>query len=194
MGSKGSRKRDFILDQAKMLFIEKGYVATTMDELVKELGVSKGSIYYHFKNKEELFLSLVEKNTDDLDTSWLEIRDRFATPVEQLYGLAAHYVEEFQKPLSKVAEEFSLNVPLKDKQTLDRMLVLLQKPRQRYCEVLRAGQETGDFRGDLSAERLAVLLAGLLDGLSSSSYEFSPEELKQLYDDAIRCFLQGVQA
>ncbi|QQK81013.1 TetR/AcrR family transcriptional regulator [Salicibibacter cibi] len=52
--------RDIILDAAKDLFAAKGYQHVSMRQIAKELSYSHGSIYYHFKNKAELFYALVE--------------------------------------------------------------------------------------------------------------------------------------
>jgi len=53
--------RERILDAALNVFSRKGYHDTRMDEIVDEAHASKGSIYFHFPNKEKLFLALVEK-------------------------------------------------------------------------------------------------------------------------------------
>ncbi|PMB24478.1 TetR/AcrR family transcriptional regulator [Fischerella thermalis] len=45
------------------LFAQKGYAAITMREIAKELGVSTGTLYHYFPNKEALFLQLVEEQT-----------------------------------------------------------------------------------------------------------------------------------
>lgn len=53
--------RDKILDAALGIFASKGYHDTRMDEIVEQSGTSKGSIYFHFPNKERLFLALVDQ-------------------------------------------------------------------------------------------------------------------------------------
>jgi len=53
--------REKILDAALDVFSSKGYHDTRMDEIVEESGTSKGSIYFHFPNKERLFLALVDQ-------------------------------------------------------------------------------------------------------------------------------------
>ena len=57
--SRNTRER--ILDAALDLFAIKGYHDTRMDEIVAESQTSKGSIYFHFPNKEQLFLALVDQ-------------------------------------------------------------------------------------------------------------------------------------
>jgi TetR/AcrR family fatty acid metabolism transcriptional regulator len=56
--------RERILDAALNIFSASGYHDTRMDDVVKEAGTSKGSIYFHFPNKEKLFIALVDQFAD----------------------------------------------------------------------------------------------------------------------------------
>jgi len=49
-----------ILDAALTLFAEKGFAATRLDDVAREAGVSKGTVYLYFDSKEDLFKSLVK--------------------------------------------------------------------------------------------------------------------------------------
>lgn len=61
-GSRLSRedRRKQIKEVALKLFTDKGYAKTTMDEIVQECGISKGGMYHHFANKEEIFVELLK--------------------------------------------------------------------------------------------------------------------------------------
>jgi TetR/AcrR family transcriptional regulator, fatty acid metabolism regulator protein len=59
--------RQRILDAALNIFSRKGYYDTRMDEIVDEASTSKGSIYFHFPNKEKLFIALVDQFADVLE-------------------------------------------------------------------------------------------------------------------------------
>jgi AcrR family transcriptional regulator len=52
--------RQMIMDAARDLFVKNGYQHVSMRQIAKELGYSHGALYYHFKNKAELFYALVE--------------------------------------------------------------------------------------------------------------------------------------
>lgn len=56
-----------ILDAALNIFSRKGYYDTRLDEIVAESETSKGSIYFHFPNKERLFIALVDQFADLLE-------------------------------------------------------------------------------------------------------------------------------
>jgi AcrR family transcriptional regulator len=53
--------RERLLESAKRLFSQRGYYATSVEDIVASAGLSKGAFYFYFKSKEELFKSLVEE-------------------------------------------------------------------------------------------------------------------------------------
>lgn len=61
-----SSKRERILTEANRLFAKKGYFATSVQEIVKESQISKGSFYNHFKSKEELAIHLFRQKQEQL--------------------------------------------------------------------------------------------------------------------------------
>ena len=64
--------RGRILDAALNIFARKGYYDTRLDEIVDESSTSKGAIYFHFPNKERLFLALVDQFADLLERRVVE--------------------------------------------------------------------------------------------------------------------------
>jgi len=56
-----SSARERLLESGKRLFSQKGYYATSVEDIVESAGFSKGTFYFYFKSKEELFKSLVEE-------------------------------------------------------------------------------------------------------------------------------------
>lgn len=70
ISSKSTRNR--ILDAALDVFSNNGYHTSRMDDIVDEASVSKGSIYFHFPNKERLFLALVDQFSDLIERSVTE--------------------------------------------------------------------------------------------------------------------------
>lgn len=59
--------REMIMEAARDLFVKKGYQHVSMRGIAKELDYSHGALYYHFKNKAELFYALVEDHFSLLD-------------------------------------------------------------------------------------------------------------------------------
>jgi AcrR family transcriptional regulator len=55
-----------IQNAARKVFFEKGYQSSTIEEIAKEAGVAKGTVYFYFENKDDLYMSLMEYTTDDL--------------------------------------------------------------------------------------------------------------------------------
>ena len=57
--SKEERRKQ-IKEIALKLFVDRGYSKTTMDDIIQAVGISKGGVYHHFSNKEEIFLELLK--------------------------------------------------------------------------------------------------------------------------------------
>jgi len=92
-------RRSAILDAALTAFSQKGYHATSLDDIAREAGVSKALIYEHFASKQELYAELIARNARDLTQrvagalSGVEIEDtatRLATGLEAFFA----FVEE----------------------------------------------------------------------------------------------------
>lgn len=55
-----------IIDKAKKIFAQKGYESASMADIAESAGVEKASLYYFFRNKEELFAAITEQNWNEL--------------------------------------------------------------------------------------------------------------------------------
>ncbi|WP_433945761.1 TetR/AcrR family transcriptional regulator [Paenibacillus sp. SN-8-1] len=74
--------RDRIMDAARHLFITKGYRAISMRSIGQHLGYSHGSLYYHFKEKAELFYAIVVQDFNHVDLLFRQVIS--SPPVEGL--------------------------------------------------------------------------------------------------------------
>uniref|UniRef100_A0A7C1FHP3 TetR/AcrR family transcriptional regulator n=1 Tax=Caldilinea aerophila TaxID=133453 RepID=A0A7C1FHP3_9CHLR len=60
--------REMILQAAQRLFVERGYPGISMRKIADAVGVTKAALYYHFRDKEQLFLALLENVLEELST------------------------------------------------------------------------------------------------------------------------------
>lgn len=92
-------KRDELVEKALKVFYRNGFHATGMDMLVTETGVSKTSMYKHFRTKEELILASLRLR-DELFRGWLYQRmdELGATPRDQLLAMFDAMGEWFAQP------------------------------------------------------------------------------------------------
>lgn len=104
--SKGEKTKALIAEKAKVIFEQKGYVGTSMEDIREFSEISKGSIYQHFKSKEELFLYTVEKTSEIWRTGWEEHSKKVETSTEKLHLLAEYHASDMQLPLSHVVPEY----------------------------------------------------------------------------------------
>ncbi len=86
-------KRDQIMEGARRVFMDKGFDAASMNDVTREAGVSKGTIYVYFDNKEELFEALVEEERCKIFQNLYEVLDREDNLRDVLedFGMALSY-------------------------------------------------------------------------------------------------------
>lgn len=83
-------KREQIIDGAKRVFMEKGFDAASMNDVARIAGVSKGTIYVYFQNKEDLFGALIERERNNFIASMRDVLNERDVVVDALhqYGVA----------------------------------------------------------------------------------------------------------
>ncbi|MCA9925640.1 MAG: TetR/AcrR family transcriptional regulator [Anaerolineales bacterium] len=86
-----------ILDAALNIFSSKGYYDTKLDEIVGESGTSKGAIYFHFPNKERLFLALVDQFADLLERRVIEAIEQEEAGIARVKVALATVLDTFGK-------------------------------------------------------------------------------------------------
>ncbi|MBP1991125.1 TetR/AcrR family transcriptional regulator [Paenibacillus eucommiae] len=187
----GEQTKKLIAAKAKALFEQKGYSAATMDEICSITGSSKGSIYYHFKNKAALFIYILELSTQEWVDKWVEIEATVHTSTEKLYKLANHFATDFQNPLLKASEEFAGSESA-DPEVKTRLLELSRLHYPLFQQLLKEGIEHGEFR-DVPLDEFTFIVLGLLAGLGISYFDYEYEQMEELYRKAIDLLLQGVQ-
>ena len=160
--------RNQFLDSAQKIFQEKGYAQTTMDDIVKASGTSKGAIYWYFKSKEELFQELHKRQ---LQQSILLLKDTVAgeDPASvKLRRIAQFY---FASQDEKTRQQIRLNVEF-DAASLN-IKAIQNRFRSHYVifqdfliGLLNEGIETKEFSSKLDTDSIATLIVAVLDGLA----------------------------
>ncbi len=92
-----SSTRERIFDAAMEIFSEKGYHDTRLDEIADISNTSKGAIYFHFPNKERLFLALVDKFADLLERRIIEAIQQEEQGIERVRAALEACLDTFAK-------------------------------------------------------------------------------------------------
>lgn len=74
-------RRNEILDAAEALFVSKGFDHATTNDILERVGIARGTLYYHFKSKEEILDAMIERLTDTLLARAAEIAADKERPV-----------------------------------------------------------------------------------------------------------------
>lgn len=180
-----------LADASKALFVQKGYKATSIEDIVAATGSSKGNIYYHFKSKEGLFLYLIDEWDREWEASWSAKEHLYRTSTEKIYGLAEQLImDDLNHPLTKAADEFFTGEK-KENDIQERIAVMFERHIEFNRQLIQEGIDKGEFNQN-SVEHLALILESIIIGLSQMSRKLEPEEALALYRQAAGVFLYGI--
>lgn len=76
-------RKNEILDAAGILFTEKGYENTSVTDIMNAVGIAKGTLYHHYKSKEDILNALIKRQTDDIFLCAKKIADDKSVPVKE---------------------------------------------------------------------------------------------------------------
>ena len=146
-----------IVSAAWKLFYEQGYDDTTVDDIIRESGTSKGSFYHYFEGKDAL-LSTLSLLFDEKYEELMETMDEGMNSFDKLLLLNIELFTMIENtvPLDLLARMYSTQLITRgDKHLLDR--------NRTYYKVLRKitleGQERGELRSDMSVNEMTKLYA-----------------------------------
>lgn len=187
--SEATRRK--ISEAARNLFIQKGYKATSIEDIVAATDSSKGNIYYHFQSKEGLFLYLINEWDRDWLEKWNEKVPSYPTITAKLFGLAEQIVkEDMNHPLLRAADEFFSNDEKKS-EVEEKISNMMEEHLEFNRKLIREGIESGEFaEGDIPQK--AIVLESILIGLDQLSRNEPIEVLLERYRFAMQIFLHGI--
>ncbi len=156
--------RSGILLTAIDCFSRYGYAGTSTDRIARAAGVTKGALYYHFKDKEQLLFAAVTERIEAFETFVLEQMEHEGGPIERLRAItricAENAIADNHRRfiLTLMVEALDTNATLSNE-----FREMLQRFRGFHRHLIRQGQEAGLFRNDIDVARAAeTFVAGIL--------------------------------
>ena len=171
------KTRQTVLEAALTLFSRDGYSLTTLSRIAKEAGCSRGPIYWHFQNKDDLYEAVLAYSQEPLEALVDECQSMADQPVaamehflEQWLSLLANdrrYRQSFEILLNKTELTDAMSRTLKRERELTRSIVAL------FGELSGKAREQGDLKSDEQPEDLGLLCYTFLMGITQT-WLFAP--------------------
>jgi len=195
--------REKLLDAALKVFSEKGYATTTLDDIAKEAGVTRGAIYWHFKGgKVDVFNSILTERYGRVNALIGRVISEPGRPLEVLERLLVSLMElivddsDFRAVQSMIMFKTEVS---------DELTGGMREKSESFdwsvrfvADLIRKGKAAGEVRADVDQEVAAIAAAGLLNGVImmwlvnesvSSSKQFP---LKKYARPLVRTFIDGL--
>jgi TetR/AcrR family acrAB operon transcriptional repressor len=164
--------KHYLLHAAIQSFATHGYQGTSIDRIARAAGVTKGAIYYHFKDKEELLFETVRNRIVEFESQVLARTspddDAMAVLRRVVDACFVTATESNHRRfiMTLMVEALGTNPDLSDVFRLE-----LRRMRAFLTDVVRRGQETGTVRGDVVPEEAAALIVSAIMGAEIQHYQ-----------------------
>lgn len=186
--------RAFILKEAQKVFERRGFKSTSIREIQNETKISKGTIYYHFKNKEDLFLSCVLDSVKEEQLEWMKLSQGKSSALEKLNLWVDMGIREMKKPLTRSLYELAGQYSGDEKMDA-RVAKVIDEELSIITSILSYGISSGEFRKDLNVKDTAVILLNIFEFIGETSV-FNYKEIQQqakLCQYTFKLILEGIR-
>lgn len=184
----GQASREKIVNAARRVFSEYGYKSASMRMIAKNAGISLGGLYLYFRNKEDLYTTLIKKGLDDLTREMQKTLKGIEDPADGIstfITMRVNYAKKHRENILVLGREQGFTVGIKVKKRF------FMEQRRVVEEIIRKGVATGKFRQCDEKEVAKVIICALRGFILSIIVEpdalFDPEE-------CIRLILRGLLA
>ena len=156
-----------VLAAALKLFVSRGYTATSIDDIAKEAGLTKGAVYFYFKGKSALILELLVQSGELYQAIFTEMQRSGGSAIEQLEQFVdwAAQVGAGNNALLLLPILVSLEFYGRDEAVEKAVTRLYDRFQEEMERVVVAGQTAGDFNPDLAPREQAAVLVAFTDGM-----------------------------
>src|SRR4029453_6472902 len=173
-------------------FARHGYRGTSIDRIAREVGVTKGALYYHFRDKEELLFAAVTERVGEFERKVL----RDVEPSRDALTTLRRVVDScfFHAPVSN-HRRFIITLMAAAPHTPPRRSKdfrrILRGMRSSLGEIVTRGQRAGTIRSDVDPAAVAATIAGGIMGAEIQHYQ-DPEQidLRAVLDTLVEQFAE----
>ena len=151
-----------IFETSMKLFASKGYDATSIEEITATVGVAKGTLYYHFSSKEEIFKFLVEEGVKLLKNSISIKTDKLNNSVDKIRAIVLIQIKVLFK------YESFMTIILSQIWGNDERSQLCKKYIFEYIQMIEEIVEEGIKKGEIIQADSNVIASGIFGFISSS--------------------------
>lgn len=179
--------RERILGQAARLFTQRGYQGISMREIAEAVGVSKAGLYYHFKDKEALFLAILLSNIDAVGALVAEARASGGDARAQLHKLLMGIATQLggQQAIMRLAEQDAVHLSPGARQQM------YQAYHQNFVGQVQAILQDAQARQEMRLLKPKTLTRILL-GMAYLLFSVPLEEAEATVDVLLAVFFEGV--
>jgi AcrR family transcriptional regulator len=187
-----AERRAQILEAARTLFVERGYLAARVEDVARAAGLSKGAVYFYFPSKKAIFEALAEQEYSRTITFLLQAQAAPIPASQKLFIMARQYLDYFSG-LKDPPRFFLLmtEMAIRDEAIRENVRAIHEQYVQGLATIIAQGSDEGIFR-PVDAEALSTMLKALIDGISGQAAAGLRPDVSRLSSAGMDIILHGL--
>lgn len=146
---KAAQRREQLVAVATKLFARFGYSETTTAAIAEAAGVTEPILYRHFKNKQDLFVAITQRMSNQMIEHWEQVTRDVADPAEKVKAIAHAFPRHIEQLEDAYHVMHGALASSRDKQVRSVMRDHYERVSRFFQKILTDGQRSGVFRRDL---------------------------------------------
>jgi AcrR family transcriptional regulator len=179
-----------IINGSTLLFLKFGFKSITMDDIVRELGISKKTLYQYFSDKNELVLKCIERHLQEEKNSCQELGNKKLNPVA--------FLIQITESLSDKKKQINQSILFDLKKYFKEGWELLNEYRitfiyNQMMENLQKGKDEGYYKADINENLIAKFYIHMIEFMVNPDNDHDSQlSIKDIHFEMMKYHIRGI--
>jgi TetR/AcrR family acrAB operon transcriptional repressor len=197
--AEADKTKQALIKSAWHILSQKGYAAARLSDIANDAGVTRGAIYWHFGNKENLLIELIKERADSYFKVISEVFDKEITPLEKINEILVSLAIKIESDDQFKAEDIMMIHREDIKGKFRPINKYIQQKATEYsallARIIMEGQQKGEIRKGVNPQHFVLLLFIFMGGLAKLSLRrHAPPIAIPDSAELVDLFLKGITA
>ena len=193
--TKSDKTRHYIVEKTASIFNKKGYSGTSLSDMITATGLTKGSIYGNFINKDDVALAAFDYNIKTVEMKIEALMAKQPATKDKLLGYSLVYQELIKGefcPGGCPILNTSIDADDTHPALRERALIALLAWKNRIVKLIRAGMANSEIAAEANPEQIALTMIAIIEGGIMISRLTDKLETREMLRESLTAYINNL--
>lgn len=191
------KTREILLDAAEAVFLEKGVANTSLEDIARHVGLTRGAVYWHFENKQALFDAMHKRVSLPLEQDYnhvLSAENGFDALKEHCLYVLQHFTQDIRAKNVMTILLLKCEEIDPTQSNVKRMCHERDELVEQFAQIFMVAQEKGQMSNAFDPKIAAIALHAFMHGIFRDNLSYdSPPEISDGASQMLTIFFNGLK-